>query len=479
MQIEEFKRLIQMIDKTQAESTTLELKRAQVEAPKRIYDTLSAFANTKGGIIVFGIDEKQGFAHTGVYDINDLQRKISDQCLQMQPEIHATFTPLEYEGNNFLAVEIPECEQNLKPCFYRGKGRLTGSYTRIGDQDVQMSEYEIYNFEAYKNKTNDELRVAVSAVGKPIDTIKLQEYLLKIRKDRPNLENIADDVVLELNGLIKNGQPSLLNVLMFSLYPQAIFPNLSIVAVVVPGLEIGQDDQSGVRFTANKRIEGTLTEMIDGAVDFVSKNMSVKTVINPQTGKRQDVTEYPIVALREAILNAVIHRDYSVYTENQPITVYFYKDRVEITNPGGLYGRLSVEDLGKVMPDTRNPNIAKIMELYNYTENRYSGIPTIRSCMRDAGLPEPVFENLKGTFKVIFYNEKKKKSIKPEEIPAFLLEFCKEPRSIAEILEEIDIKTAKYLKTEYLQPLINEGSILLTIPEKPKSKLQKYLTRLL
>ena len=236
------------------------------------------------------------------------------QCLQMHPEVHATFTPLEFEGKQFLAVEVPECDQNLKPCFYKGKGRLRGSYIRIGDQDVLMSEYEIYNLEVYKNKICDELRIVEMADGKPVDTVKLQEYLLKIKKNRPNLEKVDDETILELNGLTKNGQPSLLNVLMFSLYPQAIFPNLSIIAVVVPGTEIGENDDAGVRFTANKRIEGTLTELIDGAVDFAIKNMSVKTVINPQTGKRNDIAEYPVVAIREAILNAVIHRDYSIYT---------------------------------------------------------------------------------------------------------------------------------------------------------------------
>ncbi len=472
---EEFIQLIQTIDKTKAESTTLEIKRAEFDVHEKIYDTLSAFANTQGGIIVYGIDEMDNFSHVGVYDVKDLERKVSDQCLQMEPAIHANFTPLELEGKKFLAVEIPECEQTLKPCFYKGAGRLRGSYTRIGDQDVQMTEYEIYNLEAYKNKTCDELRVIKSAVGKPIDTIKLQEFLLKIKKNRPNLANVSDNEILELNGLTKNGEPTLLNVLMFSLYPQAILPNLSIVAVVVPGTEIGESDDTGIRFTANKRIEGTLTELIDGAVDFALKNMAVKTIINQENGRRNDTTEYPIVAIREAILNAVIHRDYSVYTENQPITMYFFKDRVEITNPGGLYGRLSIKDLGRVIPDTRNPNIAKIMELYNYTENRYSGIPTIKSKLLNANLPGPKFENYKGIFRVTFYNSKKK--MNPKEIFDFLLEFCKTPRSISEIISEIDIKTVKYLKNEYLKPLIEKGKIVETIPDKPKSKLQKYVTK--
>jgi len=477
MRDEEFIQLIQTIDRTKTESTTLEIKRAEFGAPEKMYDTLSAFANTQGGVIVFGIDELDNFSHVGVYDVKDLERKVSEECLQMQPAIHAVFTPLEIEGKKFLVAEIPECDQTLKPCFYKGAGRLRGSYTRNGDQDVLMTEYEIYNFEAYKNKTCDELRVIKSAIGKSIDKIKLEEFLLKIKKNRPNLSNVPDDEILELNGLTKNGEPTLLNVLMFSLYPQAILPNLSIVAVVVPGTEIGESDDTGIRFTANKRIEGTLTELIDGANDFALKNMTVKTVINQDSGKRSDITEYPIVAIREAILNAVIHRDYSVYTENQPITMYFFKDRVEITNPGGLYGRLSIKDLGKVIPDTRNPNIAKIMELYNYTENRYSGIPTIKSKLLNANLPEPVFENYKGNFKVTFYNSKKKKYLKPEEISDYLLEFCKTPRTISEIMLEIDIKTAKYLKNEYLKPLIEKGQIVETIPDKPKSKFQKYVTK--
>lgn len=96
---------------------------------------------------------------------------------------------------------------------------------------------------------------------------------------------------------------------------------------------------------------------------FVSRNMRMKTIINPLTGKREDRTDYPITAIREAILNALVHRDYSIHTEGMPIQLIMYEDRIEIKNPGGLYGRIRIDQLGKVQPDTRNPVIASELEV--------------------------------------------------------------------------------------------------------------------
>ena len=96
------------------------------------------------------------------------------------------------------------------------------------------------------------------------------------------------------------------------------------------------------------------------------------------------------------------HRDYSVHTENVPIRIEMYRDRMEIANSGGLYGKITVDSLGKVRPETRNAALANMLELLKVTENRYSGIPTIRRACKDAGLPAPIFSVLHGEFKVVF-----------------------------------------------------------------------------
>jgi len=115
--------------------------------------------------------------------------------------------------------------------------------------------------------------------------------------------------------MTRESVPTLAAVMLFSPFPQAYFPQLCITAVSVPGVEIGQIGPEGERFSDNQRIEGTLMQMLDGALTFVKKNTRIKTIIDPKTGKRADREDYPMTAVREAILNALIHRDYSIHTE--------------------------------------------------------------------------------------------------------------------------------------------------------------------
>ena len=211
---------------------------------------------------------------------------------------------------------------------------------------------------------------------------------------------------------------------------------------------------------------------------FLEKHMDIRTVIRPETGERADQTEYPVTALREAVLNTLIHRDYSCHTESMPIEILMFYNRIEIRSPGGLYGRVRLEQLGRMQPDTRNPVLARAMETLGYTENRYSGIPTIRRVLKEAGMPEPVFQNLRNQFCVIFY----KKQVEPEiSVPTperDLLEFCRTPRSRKEIADYLGIKTVFYASKTYIEPLLKTGALSMTKPEKPRSKDQKYYTSL-
>lgn len=106
--------------------------------------------------------------------------------------------------------------------------------------------------------------------------------------------------------------------------------------------------------------------------------------------------------MREAILNALVHRDYSIHSENVPVRLEIYRNRLELISSGGLYGKLTLDALGKVRPDTRNSALANILELLHVTENRYSGIPTIYHELEKAKLPPPVFAVRHGEFVVTF-----------------------------------------------------------------------------
>lgn len=466
--------LAKRVSNLKAETQTIEVKAAHGGYPKRLYDTLSSFSNQdSGGIILFGLDEKKDFEVVGVYDLQDLQKKVTEQCNQMIPKVRAVFSVAEIDGKAICSAEIPSVDYVERPCYYSGVGRVKGSYVRVGDADLTMTDYEIYAYEAFRKHLRDDDRPIERANMSLLNQDKIDAYVASMKSDRVGFSKLNHHQVYEMLGLTREGIPTLAAILNFGLYPQGYFPQLAITAIVVPGKQIGDINHDHTRFLDNKRIEGTLPEMLSEAISFCKRNMKTRTIICHETGERIDKLEYPIEAVREAILNALIHRDYSYYTEGTPIQINFFTDRMEIHSPGGLYGRMSVEDLGKARPDLRNPTLATMSEFLLKTENRYSGIPTIRREMKEAGLKEPVFLNQRNEFVVILYNDS---TFDCNEEPKDLLEFCRIPRTRKDILDFLNIGTTFYVMRHYVQPLVDAGKLKLTIPEKPKSRYQKYYT---
>lgn len=477
MTTDELKELLNIIQNNKHESQTLELKKASTGCPKRLYDTLSSFANQDiGGIIVFGIDEEENYEEVGVYDPQDIQKKIGEQCLQMEPKIRPLLTVVEKDHKYFVSAEIPGIDISERPCFYSGKGRMKGAYIRVGDSDEPMTEYEVYSYEAFRKKYQDDIRIIPRAAFGALNKVEIDKYIERLKEGKPNLSELSDETIYELMSITRDKQVTLAAALLFCPYPQAYIPQLCITATAIPGIEKGMIGQDGERFIDNERIEGTIPEMLNAAIAFVRRNMKTKTVINKITGQREDKRDYPITAIREAILNALVHRDYSVHTEGMPITIEMYEDRIEIGNPGGLYGRIKVDQLGKIQPDTRNPVLATALETLGVTENRYSGIPTIMRELQNHGLIEPKFIDQRGHFMTIFYKSVEIAGQTKDTTKAAvdLVEYCKEPRTRAEIAGFLQLESQAYAITKYVTPLVNEGKIKLTIPDRPRSRNQKY-----
>ena len=472
MQTEALKKLVYDIQSKKTETQTIELKSAEHGCPTRLFDTLSSFSNQdEGGIIVFGIDEKDDYKIKGVYDAQDLQKKVTEQCKQMEPSVRALFTVCDIDGATVVSAEIPGVDISERPVFYKGVGRIKGSYVRVGESDEPMSEYEIYSYEAFRKRIRDDIRVVENAKMQLFDEKRMNNYLASVKNERRNLaENVSENEILELMGVTSDGSPTLAGLMTFSKYPQTYFPQLCITAVSLPGTEMGSTGTDGERFIDNKRITGAIPDMLDEAVEFVRKNSRTKTIID-DNGKRADKNEYPIKAVREAILNALVHRDYSIHTENVPVRIEMYRDRMEITNSGGLYGKITIDALGKVHPETRNAALANMLELLNITENRYSGIPTMRMEFLNAGLPVPVFSVRHGEFKVIMKNGYHTESA---SLTDSIIEFCSIPRSRAELISFAG-KSRNYVMGQIVAPLVESGKLKLTMPDKPKSSNQKYV----
>ena len=153
-----------------------------------------------------------------------------------------------------------------------------------------------------------------------------------------------------------------------------------------------------------------------------------------------------------------------------------FENRIEIRNPDGIYGRIRIDQLGKVQSDTRNPIIASELEVLKITENRYSGIPTIRRAMREYNLPEPEFLDERGCFIVKLYKYKENeynKMIESSEEKNLII-FCKTPRTRNEICHYLGINSVSYVMKKYVMPLVERGILKMSIPDKPKSTKQLF-----
>ncbi len=498
---------IETLRKYQTETNTIEVKTAKVDFPKKCYDTFSSFANKYGGIIIFGINEEQDFKTEEVYNINDLQKKISSLCSDsMEPALRVDILPLEFEGKNIVAVKVGEIPQNKKPCYYKPKGLKAGSYTRVGDRDELLTDYEIYAYQSYNDHIFEDTRPTKRSCIDDLNTISINQYLDKVKMDRPNFSKNSVEKNLKLCGITDNDDqniyPTLAGTLIFGDYPQSFYPQLFIACVVVPGKKIGDLGINGERFIDNKRIEGTIEEMLNGTINFLRRNMKTSVIINSD-GKRTDRTEYPLEALREAVANALIHRDYSTQTENAYISVYMYDDRIEILNPGALYGINKIEKLGTdTIMEVRNPTIVRILEEKgSVIENRHSGIPTMCREMQKYGLPNPEFYEERGSFKVIFRNQSEQQNVQSEqqnvqseqqnvqseqqrkkrtdiikEYQNQLLIYCTEPKTSKEIANHLNIKSRSYISRRIIQPLINEGKLDYANKKSINARNQKYIT---
>ena len=488
---------INILRKYDSETNRIEAKSALGGFPKKCYDTFSSFSNKYGGIIIFGLNEEENFKCEGVYDVNDLQKQITSLCCDsMEPALRCDILPMEFEEKNIVAVQLDELPQNKKPCYYKPKGLKNGSYIREGDRDELMSDYEIYALQSYNDHIIEDKRPNKKARIDDLNNEQLIEYVDKIKFEKPNFSKNSFEKCLQLCGIadIINDTlvPTLAGTMVFGEYPQAFYPQLFIACSVIPGLNLGDVGEFGERFLDNKRVEGTIEEMLDETMAFLRRNMKTRVIINSD-GKRINKTEYPLEALREAVANALIHRDYSTQTENAYISVFMYDDRIEVLSPGALYGTNKMEKLGtSTIMETRNPTIIRLLEeKSSVIENRHTGIPTMIREMEENDLPKPEFYNERDSFRVVFRkslneqpiglseNESKYISTQPlmiDEYKNIVLDFCSVPRTAKEIRNHLNIQSRRYVSINILQPLIKEGKLSYTNLKNIKDRNQKYIT---
>jgi ATP-dependent DNA helicase RecG len=478
----ELQESIQALQRFNADFTHIEAKEAKTDLPKHIWQTVSAFSNTpKGGTLILGVAERQRFQVMGVRNSAKLQHDLASLCsTEMEPPIRPTIELHHVNGKHIVTAAFPELPSQQKPCFFKAAGYTNGAYIRVADGDRKLTSYEVQMMLSARSQPTDDQQAVTEAGVEHLQPRLVKGLLARLRKrpgtpfaresDANSLKQLRvlvpfrGRLVCSLGGLLALGK-----------HPQQFFPALGLTFVVYPGEDVGEPGANQERFLDNERIEGAIPDMLGPALTMLERNIKRRSVVRGLY--REDISEYPSTAVREAIINALVHRDLSSASRGTPVQVHLFRNRLVIHNPGGLYGSVTVDSLGQGISASRNTRLLRVLEDVTpvgerraVCENRGSGIGAMVHALRQSGLPAPVFEDKISTFRVTFLNTPlPRKRDRRDDIKTLLAQH--ETLSRAEISQALNLSEISTRK--WLAVLRQQGTVIPT-ESKTKSKNVRY-----
>lgn len=383
----------------------IEAKRASDGYPETLDETLSAFANMpEGGLILLGVSELDGRVEvTGVNDPAALMGTLGQKARErITPPIQLGAVETHViEGQNVIACVVPPQAPEQRP--YR-VGKNGPAFIRSADGDYELSESEVRVMLAHQAPPRFDVQPVEGAdVENDIDETLLQQYLHEQLQALPPLRSLTrEDLLIKTNVVDRDtGQPTIAALYALGIYPQQYLPTLSVKARVIPG----RGEEAEFRVRNQEEFVGPVSFQLESTMNWLIRNMGTSVVFDEHTGHGRDHHELPLVALREIVANALVHRDLSAASQSSYINVIKKPDQLIVTNPGGLWG-LSVRQLGTTSPSARNPVLYRMCRSVRtadgnrVVETAASGIPTVKRLLSEAQLPEPKFRDRVISFEV-------------------------------------------------------------------------------
>lgn len=414
--------------------------------PTAIAETMVAFANTEGGTIVIGLTE-DGHPGEEKIDSDALQKalKAADD-LYNPPVVLDRWEEVVWE--NAADTEEDEDELVTQVATAEGKkvaeaangskaqsttnrskdGAEAGNETRVsvyavrvprsielhalsdgrvlirsGARNRPLGGQEILRLASAKSTGDFEAEVVPGATKDDFSRKMIDEYLAKRaeRTKRPYNGKI-DDLLVEIGAVTPEGKATACGVLLFTEYPQQWLPQSSVVfAKFVGTTPRGESGLAG--YTRREELTGPLPRLIEAAWNLIWSEMAVSAVVKGL--EREETTEYPAFAVREAIVNSICHRDYRL--RGRRIELRMYSDRMEVISPGGLPGFITIENI-KEEHFSRNPRIVNGLFQWGYIEELGLGIDRMIEVMEQAGHQPPTFDARPYSFAVTLFNAREK-----------------------------------------------------------------------
>ncbi len=357
------------------ESVNIEFKREVPQKSEKYIKSVIAFANTAGGKIVIGIDDETheivGVDKDGVFKIIDnITNTISDMCC---PQIFPNIGVNTIDGKSVIVINIYPGAN--RPYYIKSLGKETGTYIRVSGTSRPADEAVLKDLELQGTHRSFDEMVCVEHkydAGKAEQLCgAIKRYMVEAAKSNSEKEKIKDITVQNLInwGVVKNMDGTLLPTNAFVLLTDNVFPFAKIQCALFKGTE-------RVVFIDKRDFEGLLYEQIEEAY------------------------ELPTEAIREAIVNAVTHRN---FLDRACVQVAVYDDRVEVTSPGMLYGGLTIEQIKEGGSKIRNRCIAEVFSRMRIIESWGTGIKRMFSSCREYGIRDPELLEIGDSFRVNLY----------------------------------------------------------------------------
>lgn len=379
------------------ENKNIEYKRELPSKSDKYVKSLVAFANTSGGKLVIGIEDDTlnvvGVDEAEVFSMIDtITNVISDT---VEPQLVPNITCSTICGKCIIIVEI--YPGNHRPYYIKSIGKEQGTYIRIAGStrhvdDIKLKELELQGMHQSYDET--------ILVGRELDTeaaeqlcVDIKRYIDESTDGKSNVKNVTVKN-LENWGIVKRIENTLVPTVAFDL----LTTNSNRYAKIQCALFKGTTRSV---FIDKREFDGSLYNQIEEAYQFILKHINLGAEIDGII--RKDIYELPVKAIREALVNAVTHRN---YMDNSCVQVCVYDDRVEITSPGMLFGGLTLEMMMSGSSKIRNTGIAEIFSRMHIVEGWGTGVQRMLDGCKEYNIQPPKFTEIGDSFRVEFFRKK-------------------------------------------------------------------------
>ncbi len=419
--------------------------------PEFMAECLVAFANGDGGLIVLGLEEN-GRPSEPIWD-DEAEGALKVAAEMCKPPVISRWQPVETPQGLLVGIQVSRSPE----LHSLEDGRVL---IRSGSENRLLSGNEISRLANSKVAADFEADHVAGATQDDFDQDILDEYLA--RREQRGVSKVSPmaELLFEIGAVDTEGRPTVAGILLFGLNPQAFMPQSGVVFVKFPSTE-PRGESGGAGYGRRAEINGPLARVIERTWNIVWEEMRVGAVVNNL--EREELTEYPPFAVREALVNAVCHRDYRL--SGRKIEVRMYSDRMEVISPGALPGYVTVDNIVEEH-FSRNPRLVNGLFQWGYIEELGLGIDRMIEEMVQGGHPPPKFSATPYSFTVTLSNVRERAAVPKwtrnmNERQAIALNFVRENGSITnrEYQRLCDNVSAETLRLD-LVDLVERGLLL-------------------